>query len=95
MTQWQAPRRTRPTQNCLCRSMLAAVDGAEVLLVLTDWPEFAEADPVALGRAVAHRAVIDGRCLLDPGRWRAAGWHYHALGRAARNGGPAAATTAA
>jgi UDPglucose 6-dehydrogenase len=76
-------------------SMLAAADGADVLLVLTDWPEFAEADPVALGRVVAHPAVIDGRCLLNPDRWRAAGWHYHALGRAARSGGPAAATTAA
>ena len=76
-------------------SMLAAADGAEVLLVLTDWPEFAEADPVTLGRTVAHRAVVDGRCVLDPGRWRAAGWRYHALGRAALNGGPAAATTAA
>jgi len=76
-------------------SMLAAADGADVLLALTDWPEFAEADPVVLGKAVANRAVIDGRCMLDPARWRAAGWRYHALGRAALNGGTAAITTAA
>jgi UDPglucose 6-dehydrogenase len=63
-------------------SMLSAADGADVLLVLTDWPEFADADPVALGRVVAHRVVVDGRCVLDPARWRAAGWRYHALGRA-------------
>jgi UDPglucose 6-dehydrogenase len=70
-------------------SMLAAADGADVLLVLTEWAEFADADPVVLGKAVAQRAVVDGRCTLDPARWRAAGWRYHALGRAALNGGPA------
>jgi UDPglucose 6-dehydrogenase len=76
-------------------SMLSAADGADLLLVLTDWPEFADADPVALGAAVAHRAVVDGRCVLDPGRWRAAGWRYHALGRAVLADGAAAASPAA
>jgi UDPglucose 6-dehydrogenase len=76
-------------------SMLSAAEGADVLLVLTDWPEFAEADPVALGKTVARRAVVDGRCILDPARWRAAGWRYQALGRAALETAGPADTTAA
>lgn len=58
-----------------------AVSGAELVLVLTEWPEFAALDPVDLGRIVGRRAVIDGRLLLDPDTWRAADWDFHALGR--------------
>lgn len=76
-------------------SLQSAAGDADVLLVLTDWPEFAEADPVALGAAVARRAVVDGRCVLDPARWQAAGWQYRALGRAAWAGHCAAAISAA
>lgn len=57
-----------------------AVRGADALLVLTDWPEFAELDPVELGRLAAGRNVADGRHVLDPARWRSAGWLYRALG---------------
>jgi UDPglucose 6-dehydrogenase len=75
-------------------SLLAAADGADVLLVLTDWPEFAEADPAAVGKVVARRDVIDGRCVLDPARWQAAGWRYQALGRGALDGETTASTAA-
>jgi len=62
-------------------SMLEAADRADVLLLLTEWREFVEADPEVLGRAVAHRNIADGRSALDADRWRAAGWRYRALGR--------------
>jgi UDPglucose 6-dehydrogenase len=58
-----------------------AVEGAEVVLLLTEWDEFLHADPVALGESVAARRIVDGRNCLDPDRWRAAGWIYHGLGR--------------
>jgi hypothetical protein len=61
-------------------SVAEAARGADVLLVLTDWPQFADADPAELGRLVAKRNVADGRHVLDPARWRAAGWRYQALG---------------
>jgi UDPglucose 6-dehydrogenase len=64
-------------------SMLEAATGAEVLLLLTEWPEFVGADPEALGKAVARRNIADGRSALDAERWRAAGWRYRALGRPA------------
>ena len=62
-------------------SMLDAAAGADVLLLLTEWPEFVEADPGVLGKVVAQRNIADGRSVLDADRWRAAGWRYRALGR--------------
>ena len=58
-----------------------------MLLVLTDWAEFADLDPEVIGKAVARRAVIDGRHVLDAGRWAAAGWDYRAVGRPAAPAG--------
>lgn len=62
-------------------SAIEAARDADVLLVLTDWPEFDAVDPMRLGGVVARRTVIDGRHVLDPARWRDAGWDYHAFGR--------------
>ncbi|WP_030398363.1 UDP-glucose dehydrogenase family protein [Kitasatospora purpeofusca] len=62
-------------------SAAAAARGAEVVLLLTEWREFVELDPAALGEEVAVRAVVDGRNVLDPEAWRAAGWTYRSLGR--------------
>ena len=59
----------------------AAARDADVLLVLTEWDEFRDADPEILGKAVRRRNVLDARHALDPARWRAAGWTYRALGR--------------
>jgi UDPglucose 6-dehydrogenase len=64
-------------------SMLDAAAGADVLLLLTEWREFIDADPDVLGLAVARRNIADGRGALDADRWRAAGWRYRALGRPA------------
>ncbi|HXW45247.1 MAG TPA: UDP-glucose/GDP-mannose dehydrogenase family protein [Streptosporangiaceae bacterium] len=61
-------------------SAAAAAAGAHVLLLLTDWPEFASLDPEELGTVVAARAIVDGRYMLDPAVWRAAGWKYRASG---------------
>jgi UDPglucose 6-dehydrogenase len=62
-------------------SLDSAVDGADLVLLLTEWAEFRAMDPVEIGRIVRQRNIVDGRNVLDPGVWRAAGWHYRALGR--------------
>ena len=74
-------RRTFPTLGFV-DSLEAAVAGADVLLLLTEWPEFLAADPELVGRMVRHRAIIDARNCLDPAPWRAAGWTVKGLGRA-------------
>ncbi|GAB3773356.1 UDPglucose 6-dehydrogenase [Nocardioides ginsengisegetis] len=58
-----------------------AVRDADVVLLLTEWPEYVALDPVELATHVRERRIIDGRNCLDPVAWRAAGWHYRALGR--------------
>jgi UDPglucose 6-dehydrogenase len=62
-------------------SALDAARGADLLLHLTEWPEFAAADPVAVGAAVRRPLLLDGRTTLDPAPWRAAGWTVRGLGR--------------
>jgi UDPglucose 6-dehydrogenase len=58
-----------------------AVRDTEAVVVLTEWPEYVELDPVQLKELVAAPHIIDGRNCLDPAKWRAAGWTYRALGR--------------
>jgi UDPglucose 6-dehydrogenase len=58
-----------------------ACAGVDVVLLLTEWREYVDLDPVALGGIVRARHVLDGRNALDAVRWRQAGWTYRALGR--------------
>ncbi|MDP9116300.1 MAG: UDP-glucose/GDP-mannose dehydrogenase family protein [Actinomycetota bacterium] len=62
-------------------SLAAAAAGADVLLLLTEWDEFKALRPADLGELVSQRNIVDGRNVLDPVVWRAAGWHFRALGR--------------
>lgn len=63
-----------------------AIHGAELVIVLTEWREFRELDPVAASRIVANARIIDGRNCLPAEEWRAAGWDYTALGRGRTSG---------
>lgn len=58
-----------------------ALEGADAVVVVTEWKQFRGIDPVAAGEKVAQRFVVDGRNCLDPAAWRAAGWEYRGLGR--------------
>ena len=60
---------------------LEAATGADLVLLLTEWPEYVELDPVKLGEVVRQRRVMDGRLALDQVAWREAGWVYRSLGR--------------
>ncbi|WP_193105178.1 UDP-glucose/GDP-mannose dehydrogenase family protein [Brachybacterium sp. FME24] len=58
-----------------------ALRGAELVLLLTEWREYRDLDPIATARLVAAPRIIDGRTVLTPRDWRAAGWEFRALGR--------------
>jgi len=62
-------------------SVLGAARDADVLLLLTEWAEFAAADPEVLAKTVARRAIVDARHALDGDVWRTHGWDYRAPGR--------------
>ena len=82
-------RRARP-EISYAPTLAAAAQGAHVVLLLTEWPEFTTLTPDRLGGIVARRNMIDARNALDPVRWREAGWEYRALG-GGRGHGPGAA----
>ncbi len=73
-------RRLFPTLD-YAESVAQACQGAHLVLHLTEWSEFREIDPVALGAMVDRRVLLDGRNCLDADAWRAAGWTYRGLGR--------------
>ena len=60
-----------------------AAERADAVLLLTEWKQYRELDPVAFGKVVEQKRVLDGRNALDMDRWLAAGWSYRALGRRA------------
>src|SRR3954451_9940220 len=60
-----------------------AAERADAVLVLTEWKQYRELDPVKFGTIVSTKRVLDGRNALDREAWEAAGWPYRALGRRA------------
>jgi UDPglucose 6-dehydrogenase len=71
-----------------CTSLGEAAQGADVVLLLTEWPEFANLRPDDLDGVVARRNMVDARGALDPAAWHGAGWDYRALGLATVPCGP-------
>ncbi|MFD3504849.1 UDP-glucose dehydrogenase family protein [Streptomyces sp. NPDC058678] len=59
----------------------ASLDGADLVIVATEWPEYQQADPQALVDRPVSLLLVDCRTTLDPEPWRAAGWTVHQLGR--------------
>ena len=65
------------------KTLIDAATGADLLCVLTEWEEFRNVDPEAVGAVVTGKRVIDGRNCLDPAQWTVAGWEYRGMGRSA------------
>jgi UDPglucose 6-dehydrogenase len=63
-------------------SALEAVDGAEALVIATEWSEFANVDLAAVKKRMTTPIVFDGRNLLNPETMGELGFHYHSIGRA-------------
>jgi UDPglucose 6-dehydrogenase len=60
-----------------------AATGADALLILTEWEEFATLDLARLRKLLKYPIVIDGRNLYDPAVMAAHGFTYHSIGRPA------------
>jgi len=65
------------------KAPLAACEGADALVVVTEWQEFRSPDFDELRRRLAARLVFDGRNLYSPVEVRAAGLEYFGIGRPA------------
>lgn len=62
-------------------SAVQAIDGAAILVVLTEWNEFRALAPARLATAMQGRLIVDLRNIFDPVAMRAAGFVYHGVGR--------------
>jgi UDPglucose 6-dehydrogenase len=69
-----------PTLN-YALSTLDACQGADVVLILTEWDEFRKIQPDKLAQVTRSKRIIDARNCLDSQSWRAAGWNYRGFGR--------------
>ncbi|MGP9659982.1 UDP-glucose dehydrogenase family protein [Arthrobacter sp. AOP36-C1-22] len=58
-----------------------AVAEADLVMLLTEWPEFKALEPASLTSLVNKRRIIDARNVLDATSWEHAGWHFTALGQ--------------
>lgn len=63
-------------------SPLEAAQGAEALIVATEWKEFAAVDLEELKKVMHTPLIFDGRNLLDPATVRSFGFTYTSIGRA-------------
>jgi len=62
-------------------SLEETLEGADIVVLVTEWDEYRYLDPAEVLPHVKNAIVVDARNSYDPGRWRAAGWTYRGLGR--------------
>jgi len=66
----------------ICESALDAVEGADAVVLVTEWPEFAELDWAGeVRRRMRVPLVVDGRNFLDRDALVGAGFTYEGIGR--------------
>jgi len=64
-------------------SAAAAIEGADAVVLVTEWPEFGELDFAEVASAMRGTLVVDGRNFFDPEAVTAAGLVYEGIGRSA------------
>jgi UDPglucose 6-dehydrogenase len=62
-------------------SPMEAAQGADALLIATEWSQYKAADLDALAKAMKAKVLFDGRNLFRPEAMAKAGWTYHSIGR--------------
>ncbi len=65
-------------------SAMAALEGADAAVLVTEWGEFRDLDWAAAAAAMARPLVVDGRNFLDPEALAAVGFEYEGIGRQSR-----------
>ena len=70
-----------PDDVTYCRDAFDAAQGADALVVITEWNEFRALSPARLREAMRGRVLVDLRNVYDPVAMRQAGFEYHCVGR--------------
>jgi UDPglucose 6-dehydrogenase len=69
----------------ICQSADEALEGADVLAVVTEWIEFRSPDFADIANKLRHPALFDGRNLYDPATVSSAGLTHYSIGRQPSN----------
>ncbi len=64
-----------------CRDAFDAAEGADALVLITEWNEFRALNPARLRATMRGRVLVDLRNVYDPVAMRQAGFDYHCVGR--------------
>ncbi len=72
-----------PPATGFCGSAYEAAQGADALVVLTEWNEFRFLNMERIRAALRRPVIVDGRNLYEPERMRRLGFEYHSIGRKA------------
>ena len=77
-----AQRAFGPVENlAYAPDAMSALEGADALVVLTEWKEFRSPDFDAIAATLKTPVIFDGRNLYEPALLRGRGFEYHAIGR--------------
>lgn len=68
----------------MCEDPYAALDGADALVIFTDWPQFRTPDFDTVASKLKERVIFDGRNLYDPVAMARRGFKYICVGRPTR-----------
>jgi len=66
-----------------CRDALDAAQGADALVVVTEWNQFRALSPAGLRAAMRGKVLVDLRNIYDPMAMTQVGFAYHSIGRGA------------
>ncbi len=58
-----------------------ALEGADALVVVTEWPEFRSPDFDKISKLLRHKAIFDGRNIYEPNDVLGQGFYYDCIGR--------------
>jgi len=61
-------------------SLEEAVKGADIILIVTDHPEFKNINLNGIGKLMRHRIIIDGRRIIEPYQAVKYGFKYYGIG---------------
>jgi UDPglucose 6-dehydrogenase len=63
----------------------ATLEGADALVIVTEWPEFRSPDFGKIASALKQKAIFDGRNIYEPEEMKTLGFHYECIGRIKTN----------
>lgn len=64
-----------------CGDIYQAAEGADIVVLMTEWNEFKEVDWEKIKSSMVHPVVLDGRNIYDPAKLKALGFKYSGIGR--------------